>query len=806
MLTKEEYCRMLLAAVTEDDVTDILSRMEKDYNVGYEPYGGTQGNYSSFENQQSTAEKALMEKIVNGFDHMLIKQCKLKNIDPRSGEAPATMEDARNSLYTEEELEEQRVWVITDGTKEAINVIIADTGEGQRPDAFEDTLLSLQKGNKNDIPFVQGRYNMGSTGAPAFCGKNKYQLIMSRRDRNIEGEVGKIGFTLVRKHKRTAEEQRTLKNTWYEYLTIDGEIPFFETEEISLCDDNKYIFKDGTVVKLYNYQLAKKSQSFQTLKFAINSLLYKPVFPVSVHETRKCFEIVKERGGGVMNIAWGNSHIFVDDKDKIEYKSEHCKIKGASFGEAEISTYVYSSKTEKSYLDNIRMKNPIVFLMNGQVQYHLSVSYIASELGYKLIKNHMFVVIDCTNLSMDFQDDGFFMANRETIRDTENTRAFLETITKYLRGNNELQRLNRERAAQQVSSSGTQELFERLLGKRKQDDFLKDMFKVSDYGVKDKSSMNQGEKEKAPIEQKEFPTYVKMNGEQMDSSKNVSVDVGKSFSVTLEMDACDDYFSRTDDNGVLSVKMATKGNHFGGAASISDKELGNDGMARWFDMIQSDLHDGEMKITFVAKETEVKLGEEYHISITVSDKEREFEKNVYVTIRQKEERKSQSTKESGSSRLSLPPVVLVYKDRQMIESLNKSEEEKETYKTWDDVEGWGDNIEKKVVKIIPGADNEIASAIYINMSSNSLARIIHEEGTTGTKVEFSQEQFMTSIYANSFLILAAITSLKKKNNSNASILNEMDSLEDFVAELVQEFAYAAVKMQINNVNVSKDLV
>lgn len=807
MLTKEEYCKKLCIAKSEDEVSQILLDMEQDYNIVFKPYGGTQGNYSSFENQQTTAEKSLMEKIVNSFDHMLIKQCKLKNIDPSSSAAPVTMEDARNSLFTKEELAQQQVWVITDGTKEEVNVIVADTGEGQCPEQFEGTLLSLQSGNKNNIPFVQGKFNMGSTGAVVFCGKNKYQLIISRKDRGIAGEVGKVGFTLVRKHRRTFDEQKTLKNTWYEYLTIDGEIPSFETEEIVLCTDfnNRYTFRDGTVIKLYNYQLSKKTQSFQALRYVINSLLYNPAFPVAVHESRRCFEQVEKRGG-ITNIAWGNSYILAND-EKIEHKTEQCKLKGAIFGEAEISTYVYSSAADKGYLDNIRLRNPIVFLMNGQVQYHKSVSYISSELGYKLIKNHLFVVVDCTNLSKDFHDEGFFMANRETIRDTENNRSFLDSITKYLKEDIVLQRLNKERAAQQVSSSGTQELFERLLGKRKQDDFLKSMFKISDYGVKDKNSMASGKKEKALIEKKEFPSYVKMNGEQMNNSKNVSVSVGKSFSVVLEMDAVDDYFTRTNRAGTISVKIFTKGNHSGGNTPISNIDFGNRGTARWFDMIQSNLNDGVMKITFISKETEVEVGEEYHISITVSDEEKTFEKNVLALIRQKEESNTKATRNNGNSKLSLPPVILVYKNQAMIDSLNKSEEEKQTYKVWADVEEWEKDINKKVVKIIPSVDeSEIASAIYINMSSDSLARIIQEEGTTGTKVEFSQEQFMTSIYANSFLILAAINSLKKKKNNNANILNEMESVEDFVAELIQEFAYAAVKMQINNVNMSKDLV
>ncbi len=806
-MTKEEYCIEFCKAKTEDEVTAILRRMVQEYNVIFKPYGGTQGNYSSFENQQTTAEKAVMEKIVNSFDHMLIKQCKLKGIEPSSSDAPATMEEARKTLFTEEELEKQQVWVITDGTKEEENIIVADTGEGQSPEQFERTLLSLQSGNKNSIPFVQGKFNMGSTGAVVFCGKNKYQLIISRKDRELTGEIGKVGFTLVRKHKRTIEEQNSLKNTWYEYLTIDGEIPAFDTNEIVLCTDlnNRYTFKDGTVIKLYNYQLSKKTQSFQALRYVINSLLYNPAFPVAVHESRRCFEQVEKRGG-ITNIAWGNSVILSKD-DKIEYKAEQCKLKGAIFGEAQISTYVYSSTTDKSYLDNIRLKNPIVFLMNGQVQYHKTISYISSELGYKLIKNHMFVVIDCTNLSKDFHDDGFFMANRETIRETDNNRSFLDSITKYLKDDAVLQQLNRERAAQQVSSSGTQELFERLLGKKKQDDFLKNMFKISDYGVKDKSSIEPGKTEKAPIEQNEFPTYVKMSGESKSGSKNVAVDVGGGFSVKLEMDVVDDYFTRSKEAGTISVKIMTKGDHSGKESNINEPQIGDNGSPRWFDMIQSNLCDGIMKITFISKETEVKLGEEYSISIKIEDKDKSFEKNVLVEIREKEETKSKANNKTGNSKLSLPPVILVYRNQEMIDSLNKTEEEKQTYKTWDDIEGWDNNINKKVVKIIPSADDgEIASAIYINMSSDSLARIIQEEGSTGTKIEFSQEQFMTTIYANSFLILASINSLRKKNNNHAEALNDMDSIEDFVSELIQEFAYAAVKMQINNVNMSKDLV
>lgn len=53
-------------------------------------------------------------------------------------------------------------------------MIIYDNGEGQHPKDFESTFLSLVKGNKINIQFVQGKYNMGGSGALVFCGKKDF--------------------------------------------------------------------------------------------------------------------------------------------------------------------------------------------------------------------------------------------------------------------------------------------------------------------------------------------------------------------------------------------------------------------------------------------------------------------------------------------------------------------------------------------------------------------------------------------------------------------------------------------------------
>src|SRR5690554_772311 len=123
------------------------------------------------------------------------------------------------------------------------SLTIYDNGEGQHPDKFESTFLSLLRGNKNDIHYVQGKYNMGGSGAIVFCGKKGYQLVASKR---YDG-TGNFGFTLIREHPLTKKEQETKKNTWYEYLVIDGKIPEFETHGMDLKLHNRR-FETGTII------------------------------------------------------------------------------------------------------------------------------------------------------------------------------------------------------------------------------------------------------------------------------------------------------------------------------------------------------------------------------------------------------------------------------------------------------------------------------------------------------------------------------------------------------------------------------
>ena len=126
-----------------------------------------------------------------------MRECFARNLDPRSSLVPRSMSEAAEqflnvpegnlakwSAAQRTELAERNISIIVTGQKPSEGnpcVIVVDTGEGQKPEDFKDTLVSLLRSNKTSVPFVQGKFNMGSTGSLTYCSPNKnYQLIASK--------------------------------------------------------------------------------------------------------------------------------------------------------------------------------------------------------------------------------------------------------------------------------------------------------------------------------------------------------------------------------------------------------------------------------------------------------------------------------------------------------------------------------------------------------------------------------------------------------------------------------------------------
>ena len=189
---------------------------------------------------------------------------------------------AKWSAAQRTELAERNISIIVTGQKPSEGnpcVIVVDTGEGQKPEDFKDTLVSLLRSNKTSVPFVQGKFNMGSTGSLTYCSPNKnYQLIASRRNAAIPGiKNPKWGFTVVRKRPPLKNE----KNERYEYLAPKGRVCELDLDEILIYPDDestpyKRPTKYGTIVKLFEYDLPGSTKTMATVDFyrALSSKLW----------------------------------------------------------------------------------------------------------------------------------------------------------------------------------------------------------------------------------------------------------------------------------------------------------------------------------------------------------------------------------------------------------------------------------------------------------------------------------------------------------------------------------------------------
>ena len=84
-----KLCLALLDAETEDSVISILQ------SAGYweDPsawnlFGGRENNYSIIGSQQASPVYALVEKLVNSVDAVLMRECQRRGINPESENAP----------------------------------------------------------------------------------------------------------------------------------------------------------------------------------------------------------------------------------------------------------------------------------------------------------------------------------------------------------------------------------------------------------------------------------------------------------------------------------------------------------------------------------------------------------------------------------------------------------------------------------------------------------------------------------------------------------------------------------------------
>lgn len=591
-----ELCAKLMRADTEAEVVAIL----KDVGLWDNPdawrfFSDTENNYSSIGNQQADAIAAFVEKIINSVDARLVNACYLAGIDPESANAPESMRQAvarffegkANPKDTDGRIAD---WLDTKATTEGRlitvaatgnmprdgqpSLTVADQGEGQTPDDFPNTFMSLNKSNKLRIPFVQGKYNMGGTGALRF---STLQLVVSRRNPALLGPNPSVrdlqwGFTIVRREPPS----HGTKSSVYKYLApviIDGEklrgVLSFSADEWPIFPEASKDVRDaycrlssyGSLVKLYEYtwQGTKSNIVFSDdgLLRRIDVGLPELALPIRVFECRPEF---KGHSGSFATNALGLvARLDRDKADKLDTDEPIGGVIALDDGtQIKLRVYVFKDKaTAKQYRNR---SSGVVFGVNGQMHGTYSVDFFTrGKVNLSYLADSMLVFADCSQIDGQTRED-LFMNSRDRLSVNALSKQLETKLENFLNGNATLKELQMQRRLKAIQ--------DKLEDDKPLNDVLQDLMQNNTIlsklflqglnlsapfprgGGKGGGGKGGGEK----FIGKRYPEYFRFKDRKQGEPLRRAAQLGARTRVAFETDAEDAYFIREHEPGAWNVR------------------------------------------------------------------------------------------------------------------------------------------------------------------------------------------------------------------------------------------------------------
>lgn len=560
----------------EEEIIQLLKdRGLWDDSTRWRDFGDNENNWSTIGNQQSEADAALVEKIVNSVDALLMKECMVRGVSPSSNNAPQSIADALEQFFgitggkiqnlTESErtnLAQKNIILAATGEKDKPNFVIVDRGEGQTPQKMPETILSINKSNKLKVPFVQGKFNMGGTGALSFCGKNNFQLIISKRCPEIEenDETHDLwGFTIVRRERPYAGTG--LRSSKFTYLVdSDQSILTFSCSSLPIIPTSNNKFDDmeyGMYCKMYDYNLPgrMKSNINMALSYRLSMLLPNLAYPVYIDECRKGYR------GHSMHRTLSGLNVRLSDQLAKEDSNIEEKVP-VSFTingqKVDAAVYVFKAKTKngtKLDMSQYRGTEGILLTQNGQTHGSYDKKfYNRTSVGLSYLSESLLTIVDCTEIDEATREE-LFMNSRDRTRSSSFAGKLESDLEEFLKGNETLKQIQARRREEAIS--------DKLDDEKPLEDVLSSVFKSSNVlsklfvlGEKLKNPINLGSGAEAEIfEGKYNPTFFTL----IRPKKNTDVpfkreaQLGKKCRIRFKTDACNDFFTREKYPGIFSL-------------------------------------------------------------------------------------------------------------------------------------------------------------------------------------------------------------------------------------------------------------
>lgn len=695
----KDLCLNILYAESEAAVQAVLEGNPLMADMqNWKPLDDRETNFNVTSNQASDGGKALTELMTNMVDAVLMRHAFEQGIDPKGPTAPKTMYEAIDKLIKPlkggklvtldpndpwlRDFAQKNLVIGVSGAKTKAKGLpcytFADNGEGQSPEKFPKTFLSLSQGNKKDIDFVQGKYNMGSSGVLSYCGTRWFKLILSRRF----DKKGPWGWTLVRRRPSDAHSMPVA-----EYFVMpDGSIPFFAADEIypmQTGTGQKYDrmhLASGTIIKLYDYQAGSSFSGFKGAREALNENLVETMLPFRLLDLRQKPDASRgpDRAQGVdPRPFYGMEYLLVRSHREDQHDTEEDEAAGS---EVQAVASIEDPKLGKVTIKAIPLKrnlpgwlkssnNRVFHAVNGQVQFKQTRGYLSASCQLPALKDRVIVVVDASELTFATHND-LWKGDREHIRATGTGQYYKDKVTEAIKASEVLKAMQAAVAKEELERASTTErddLFQKLVDADPQ---LANLLNDRSPTIRVKSSGGSagGEAGAGKFEGKYSPTFLRAEERVRDGG--LSIPINKTRPVAARTDAENGYLQRSDNRGHL----------------IIDDEI----RSRF--SIRSQLFDGRLTVFLTPIEGQVQVGDTFECGITLHDDAMPEALSVTIAVTVVDEEKEPAPprkgiakakngnggKNSGSEdevpNRGLPPFVLLTHDGRQIDAKTESEQ------------------------------------------------------------------------------------------------------------------------------------
>ena len=814
------FALKLLHAETEDAVIEILRTAGFwDDRSMWRLYGDKEGNFAQIGNQQSYPEGSLVEKIINSVDARLMLHAALAGIDPKSSEAPVSVRDAVAMFFENRRATDSNEagtllsWGGHKRLKESRNITIAatgakpipggpkmclticDQGEGQSPLRLSETILSLNAKNKQRIRFVQGKFNMGGSGALRFCGKQGIQLVISRRHPDLarneleaDASANHWGVTVVRREEPSTKVGEPVHSefTYLAPMNADakprnGDVLSFEAETLSLLPDGNAPYRRdvnfGTTIKLYEYETSV-GQSNVLMKggllYALERLMPEVALPIRMHE---CREYSGKEGSFETPIAGLVVRLEDGKGDNLEYGFPHTGKLIAAKTKMTAKIYAFKQDKAATYLRN----EGIVFQINGQSHgYFPKTIFARKKVGLPRLKDSLLVIIDCSELSATQRED-LFMSSRDRLSNKAIRHDVEAEIIEMLSANDALKKLQQERRDKDIQSklSKDKPLEEVLRQVMKSSPTLRTIFMLGQRlskpfakgsagaGGEGKGDGGGPDKNKASVQQylgKAHPTFFDAKGVSSSGVCHRNCEEGRRFRIAFKTDVENQYFDRIANPGSFELEIVDE----------DDLEIPSGNFV---------LDDGDAFLSCKLPES-VQAGDVFIVQVSVDDPTlmQPFVNLIQLRVIPRQVKKlshSSSKKKGGKgsgdkgtgSGIKSPTIIPVKTDDKM----------------WVKYHFTPDTACMLISDPVPDSHDELDHTFYVNIHNNSL---LTEMKYTKQDVRLMEAKFT---YANVLLGLAMILEDDRRRKNGQSGDDEV-SVQDEIGKVTRAIAPVILPM------------